>query len=421
MNLFLTFLLGACLGLAQTSAGVPPKTSEAEEEELNAALADAGSSAIDVGRALENHLAKYPNSPRKAELERALVQAAIENKDEKRIILYGERVLARKSDDLQVLDRVTRALLSSDGKEEAARALQYARKGEALINQMRAGKVPSQLSAGQWNEDLDRALARALVLEARAAGNIGKSDEATALARRSYEAFPTPEGAREIGRWLARTGREEEAITRYADAFTLVDPRNTDADRAKDRVRMGELYRHLNGSEKGLGDLLLAAYDRTSALLAERRGRLQASDANRPVTSILDFTLSGSNQEKLPLSSLKGKTVVLDFWATWCGPCRLQHPLYEEVKRRFASNPQVVFVSVNTDEDRELVKPFLAEQQWHNKVFFEDGLSRFLQISSIPTTIVVDGHGQVAGRINGFVPDRFVRMLNSRIEQALRD
>jgi thiol-disulfide isomerase/thioredoxin len=112
---------------------------------------------------------------------------------------------------------------------------------------------------------------------------------------------------------------------------------------------------------------------------------------------------------------------IVDFWATWCGPCRAQHPLYEQVKRRFAGNPGVTFVSVNADEDPELVPLFLKENQWNNAVYFENGLSRMLRISSLPTTIIVDRHGEIASRMNGFSPERFVDLLTERIQETLKD
>jgi thioredoxin-related protein len=67
------------------------------------------------------------------------------------------------------------------------------------------------------------------------------------------------------------------------------------------------------------------------------------------------------------------------------------------------------------------VEPFLQDLNWSKKVYFEDGLSRTLEISSIPTTIIVDRRGEVFSRLNGFVPDRFVDMLTERIEEALKN
>jgi thiol-disulfide isomerase/thioredoxin len=249
---------------------------------------------------------------------------------------------------------------------------------------------------------------------------LGRLDDAVTLARKSFETYPTAEAAREAARWLADSGKEAEAIPWLADAFTIPDSRNSETDRARDRARMGEMYRAANGSEKGLGDLVLESYDRTTALLAERKLRLRASDPNSQRTHLMEFTLTGVGGDKLELAQLKGKVVVFDFWATWCGPCRVQHPLYEEVKKRFRGTSEVIFVSVNTDEDRDSVDPFVREMKWDRKIYFEDGLARLLKINSIPTTVIVDKQGEVASRMNGFDPARFADLLTERIRNLLR-
>jgi thioredoxin-related protein len=89
------------------------------------------------------------------------------------------------------------------------------------------------------------------------------------------------------------------------------------------------------------------------------------------------------------------------------------------VKQRFRDNSDVVFLSISTDDDRQAVKPFLAEQKWQDPVWFEDGLSRALAIASIPTTIVIDRNGKVFSRMNGYEPEHFVEMLSERIKDAL--
>ncbi|MGA9627265.1 MAG: TlpA disulfide reductase family protein, partial [Bryobacteraceae bacterium] len=195
----------------------------------------------------------------------------------------------------------------------------------------------------------------------------------------------------------------------------------TDAGRARDRGRMGELYRQAKGSENGLGDLVLQAYDRNVALIHTRELGLRASDPNAQLTDPMEFTLTGLDGRKLSMASLKGKVVVFDFWATWCEPCRVQHPLYEQVKQRFQDNSDVVFLSIDTDEDREPVRRFLVAEKWLDQVYFEDGLSRALRIAAIPTTIVIEKRGQVFSRMNGYVPERFVDLLTGRIRDALRD
>ncbi len=415
MKAGLFFLLMAVLAAGQQT---DPK---AEEKELNAALSEAGSSQVDFVRALERHLAKYPDTSKKPEIERALARASIELKDDRRVILYGGWVLDHEAGDAQILDRVTRALLSGEGKETSARALDYAKRYVDQVVALRQQPPAGHFGSADWKVEIDRGVARAMALEARATGNLGKYDDALALAEKGYAEFPTAEGAREIAKWLIKLGRESEAVPHMADAFTITDNHNTDAVRAQDRIRIGELYKKLNGSEKGLGDLILESYDRTTALLAERKWQTRASDPNAQAASLMDFTLPGLNTSPLQLASLRGKTIIFDFWATWCRPCRAQHPLIELVKHRFEGNQNVTFISVNSDEERDLVQPFLKDNEWSGTVYFEDGLTRLLQITSIPTTIIVDKRGEIASRMNGFNPDRFADLLTERIQQTLKD
>lgn len=405
------------LSFAQVRPPRPPapQLSPQEQADLENALSEAGSSANEYLRALEKHLEKYPRSPRKEELERAAVRSAMEANDDRRIVLWGERVLGRQPDDLQILERVTRSLLVTESKESADRALQHAIHYEELVRRMQTGGRPS----AELQSQIDRGIGRALGYQARAKGILGHPDEALALARTAFDTSPTADAAREIARWNERLGKTEDAARALADAFTIPDARNTDADRARDRGRMGELYRQAKGSEAGLGEMVLEAYDRNVALIHTREMRSRSTDPNAQLTDPMEFTLSGPDGRKLSMAALKGKVVVFDFWATWCAPCRAQHPLYDEVKKRFRDHPEVVFLSIDTDADRDLVKPFLAEVNWPDAVYFEDGLSRALKISTIPTTIVMDKRGQLFSRLNGFVPGRFVEMLSQRIRDAL--
>jgi thiol-disulfide isomerase/thioredoxin len=391
------------------------KITPQEQEDLSSALAEAGSSPQEYLRALEKHLAKYPNSPRKEELERAAARAAIEANDDGRIIRYGERVLARQPNDLQILERVARSLLAGESKDTSERALRYAVHYEELVRGMQQERPRD----AEWQNQTDRGIGRALCYQARATGNLGKPDAALALAQRAFEQYPNAESAREVSHWCEQLGRMEDAARAMADAFTVPDARSTDADRARDRGQMGDLYRKAKGSEAGLGDLVLQAYDRNLALVHGRELRMRANDPNASLTDPMEFTLSGPDGGKLQMATLKGKVLVFDFWATWCGPCRIQHPLYEQVKQRFRDNRDVVFLAVTTDADRNAVKPFLDQLKWPGEFWFEDGLSRALKITSIPTTLIIGRNGQVFSRMNGFVPERFVEMLTARIREAV--
>jgi hypothetical protein len=95
--------------------------------------------------------------------------------------------------------------------------------------------------------------------------------------------------------------------------------------------------------------------------------------------------------------------------------------MYETVKQHFKDREDVVFLAIDTDEDRGSVEPFLDSQSWSHAVYFEDGLQRLMQVTSIPTTILLDRRGQVWSRMDGFLPDLFVSQLTERIQSALAE
>jgi thiol-disulfide isomerase/thioredoxin len=394
----------------------PSAPSDAEQQDLMRAVTEAANSTVDMIRVLEAHLKKYPNTLQRAEMEQALAKAAIDNKDEARIVKYGESVLARTPDDVLMLDRVSAALLALGGEENAQKAIRYSRAFENIIDGL---EPASGKDAVQTQEDRDRAMGRTLLVQSRARVILGQKEEAERLAGRSFSVFPSELSARAWADRLADLGRDEDAMTHLAEAFVVPDSRAADPDRLKDRLKLGEMFTKLHGSEKGLGDLILAAYDRVYAQVELRRKKLLALDPNSDAADATQFTITGLDGKKVPMSNFRSKVIVFDFWATWCVPCRAQHPLYEEVKQHYKTRDDVVFLSLDTDEDRSLVVPFLAEQMWDSKVYFDDGLTRLLQVSQIPTTLLLNKQGKVSSRMNGFSPDQFVAQLIERIDLAL--
>lgn len=392
-------------GLLMAQGSLPP----AEQQELSNALAEAGNSSYEFLAALETHLKKYPKTPSRFELERAITKSAIEIKDTARIVQYGEQVLAQDPEDLATLDAVSRALLLA-GKAE--KALAYAQRYEKSLRSLDTPDI----SRWQTRAELDQGLGRALLYQSRAQLALNKVPEAVTLAQQSHAANPTAESARALGQAYAAQ-KKPEACDAFAEAFVV----SQDAERTADLAVLRAEWRKTHPDEKGLGDVVLAAHDRAVERGKQRLTRLRAIDPNAMRSTAGDFVVTGPGGAKLDLATLRGKVVVLDFWATWCGPCRTQHPLYEQVKERFKDRPDVVFLNINTDEDRTLVAPFLEKNQWNKSVFFEGGLSRLMNVSSIPSTIILNKRGELASRMNGFIPDRFVDSLTDRVKRILEE
>lgn len=393
---------------------------ESEDQQLQTALGEAGSSPADYARALEDHLRKFPQTERRAEIERVLAQAAMDLNDRRRLLRYGIPAVERGSQDARLLEFVTRALLDGEDKASAEQALGYARRLQKALEAARQelNEDSPMRGRGRRAADLESRLARAHLFEARALGQLGRIQEAQAAAAAAWEQEATAEAARERARWLEKTGPAGALLEALADAFVAGGEEPGSPRRTAGRERLAEAARAAGAD---LGAALLAADERAAARAAGRRERLLAIDPNAFAAAVDEFTLSALEGPPLKLASLKGKVAVLDFWATWCGPCRAQHPLYEEVKRRFAGRGDVVFVAVNTDEEREAVEPFLERNGWSRKVYFEDGLGAHLRVSSIPSTVILGRSGRVFSRMNGFIPDRFVDMLTERIRQALEE
>ncbi len=78
-----------------------------------------------------------------------------------------------------------------------------------------------------------------------------------------------------------------------------------------------------------------------------------------PGATAPDFTGETSDGKQLSLSSLKGKVVYIDIWATWCGPCRAEFPWAKELKKRFEGNNEVVFLYASVDGDPNAWRKFL--------------------------------------------------------------
>ncbi len=412
MNRAAILLLCAGVIFAQQA----PEISVAEQQDLMRALNEGSTSPVDLIRALEAHLAKYPNSAQRADVERSLAKAAVQTNDVSRIVKYGESAAATSADDYLLLDRLSYSFLILGGPENAAKAYKYAREFEDLVDKM---PVATGRDAARRQDDQERAMAHALIYQARARTIQNDAPDALRLVARAFSAYPGEETAREWAEVLLKSGNNADAVEHLAEAFVIPDPYATDEQRQGDRLLLGEIYRKIHGSEKGLGDLILAAYDRVSTTVETRRKKLLALDPNSSLADPMDFTVTALDGKKFQLASLKGKLVIMDFWATWCVPCRIQHPLYENLREQFGSRGDVVFLEMNADEDRTVIEPFLTAEKWDKNVYFEDGLARLLNVMNIPTTVLIDKRGHIASRMDGFDPSTFLEQMASRIQSIL--
>lgn len=118
-----------------------------------------------------------------------------------------------------------------------------------------------------------------------------------------------------------------------------------------------------------------------------------------------DFTVYTAAGAPIKLSDLRGKPVVLNFWASWCGPCKSEMPDFEEAYLQLGQDVQFVMVNL-TDGDRETVQTassFISGQGYTFPVYFDTAYSaaNAYQVRSIPATYFIDAEGHVVAQFTG--------------------
>jgi len=247
----------------------------------------------------------------------------------------------------------------------------------------------------------------ALYAKARAQREIPDWPAHVQTMRRIVEVKRRGEHAYDLACGFSLAGEKDSA---YAWLFTAADLGFSDIEQYKSDDDLVPLR-----SDPRWNELLVKVEDAERARMAEviRQAaatapqRKQEAVADRQSILAPDFSLKDLDGKTVSLASLRGKVVILDFWATWCGPCKKTMPLLDQFFReKKPENVEVYGVNVwerggNTDK----VKPFLAERKIAFPVLFgTDDLATAYGVRGIPTLVMIDQQGKIAYRHVGYTP-----------------
>jgi thiol-disulfide isomerase/thioredoxin len=175
-----------------------------------------------------------------------------------------------------------------------------------------------------------------------------------------------------------------------------------------DRSQLQELALMKNKSLILVG-LFIAATAVVLALTAARKPSTSPNEATSTSASPAPspaWELKGVDGKPVKSSDFAGKVVILDFWATWCGPCRMEIPGFIELQKQYADKGLVV-VGVSLDQDgASVVKSFMDKTGINYPVVLGDEtiVNAFGGVEGIPTTFIIDRDGRIVGKHVGYAP-----------------
>jgi thiol-disulfide isomerase/thioredoxin len=365
---------------------------------------------------LEEFLSQFPQEgERKNNLENTLIASYAEAKNYDKVAELLKEFNPSSSD---VYNSVAWGIIQ-DGEPgpELDRAVTWAKRGIEIIKSGKEAR-PSYMSVGDWKKTQDYSLG---------------------LISDTY------------GYGLYKSGKTKEAVIAYEEAVKLTEGKQADInERYFQACLANRSYKKIMAVAPGLikkgmiSDTLLAGY-RTAymavkgsdkgfdAVVAEaRQSEMKSSREvmlknriNKPATL---FALKSIDGKEVRLKDLRGKVVVIDFWATWCGPCVSSFPYLQKVYDKYRNNPHVAILALNTwehetGEERENnVKKFIADNKYTVPVLYDEGFVERYGVEGIPTKFVLDKKGRIQFKSVGFVSgQKMMDELTTEIDLLLKE
>jgi len=135
----------------------------------------------------------------------------------------------------------------------------------------------------------------------------------------------------------------------------------------------------------------------------DHAGEIAATEAAH-IGPAADFTLQDLDGNDVSLSDYKGQVVLLNFWATWCGPCKIEMPWFVEFQRQYKDRGFTV-LAVSLDDDIDPIASFVEEYELNFPVVWgnEETAQKFGGVVALPTTLIIDRDGNVVDSHTGLV------------------
>ena len=134
-----------------------------------------------------------------------------------------------------------------------------------------------------------------------------------------------------------------------------------------------------------------------------------------------DFSFASKEGEYIALEDLKGRTILLDFWGTWCKPCLMMTPSLLKLHKKFADQG-VVFIGVAVNDQQDAWSAYIEKthMQWPQFLDTTRKISTPFKVTSYPTYIIIDGDGIIRARKSGYHPTETESWIEGEIKRTLK-
>lgn len=207
--------------------------------------------------------------------------------------------------------------------------------------------------------------------------------------------------------------RKLDALTAYQTALSFRLTPASGKDELTDNTR--RLWKELGGTDQGW-KAYLARNEVSKSKLAS--AELATWDSKN--TALPEFELTDLEGRKWSHADLKGKVAFINFWATWCGPCRRELPYVQKLREQLKDRKDVVILTLNTDEEVGKVEPFMKENKFTFPVLLGQAYADGQGVTSIPRNWVVSLDGKVLFEGIGFGDegDEWMKRVTQLIEKV---
>jgi peroxiredoxin len=278
-------------------------------------------------------------------------------------------------------------------------ALELAEEGlKANLKNSKKDERPEYLSESEWKKVLDETTGQLHFARGRALYELDRKKEALkdlekAAAMTEYE---NTDINFHYAKALFEAGKSKEAYDKTA-GFIAEGFSSTEIDSL-----FKEIYVKVKGNGNGYKEEAAALTKKSYKKIA---AKLESEMINEPAPK---FSLVDLNGNEVALDQFKGKTVILDFWATWCGPCLQSFPGLKTSVEKHKDNESVKFLFINTwervENKKENAEQFIAKNSYpfHVLLDLENKVIEQYKVSGIPTKFIIDKNGNIRFKSVGY-------------------